>query len=63
MEVFLQTFKQQVQNLQLDVTILKNGTVTVNGYPMQNPREKALANIILRLNGHTIIVDKILKMV
>ena len=54
----LRTFKQQTWNPQLDVAIVEGGAVTVDSLPVKGERETALANIILKLNGHGIIEER-----
>ena len=57
----LRIYKQQNNQPQLDVVILKNGDVLVAGEMVKTEREKALANIILRLNAYAMTFDKYLE--
>ena len=54
----IRTFKQQWNNDSADIEIRKGGEVTINGNPLQNHRERALANIILRLSAYRIINEE-----
>lgn len=48
----MKRFIQQAWNPQLDIEIKEGGVVTVDGIEVSGDREKALANIILRLNAY-----------
>ena len=54
----LKTYTQQAWNEQSPVTIRERGIVTVDGYPVYTPREKALACIILQLNAQNIYLKE-----
>lgn len=54
----LQTWKQESWNPQLDVTLFEGAIIAVAGVPVNTERETALANIILRMNGSTIVKEQ-----
>ena len=63
MNEIIRTYKQESWNKQLDVEIRKGGIVTLQGQEVTTDNEKALANIILRLNGYwTVTHEEVIKL-